>query len=165
MLGHFIRCSKTIQAIINFFFIHNNAFSVCRRKKSVKKHRFLLQIARWGAGINDSCVKSRDGKQDSMILTANRLSGRENRAILALCRFTDGRKCCFLHIVFSVGDMVASFRDIFHLVQIKTSCPKIFFRFEQDESVFLIERIDELGSPDGNLSDGFDGFQFIYAVL
>ena len=152
-------------AVTGYEYTENHRILVCRRKKSVKKHRFLLQIARQGAGINDSCVKSRDGKQDSMIFMTNRPSGRESRAILALCRFTDGRKCCFLHIVFPVGDMGASFRDIFHLVQIKTLRPKIFFRFEQDESVFLIERIDELGSPDGNLSDGFDGFQFIYAVL
>ena len=152
-------------AVTGYEYTENHRISVCRRKKSVKKHRFLLQIARQGAGINDSCGKSRDGKQESTILAANRPSGRENRANLASCRFTAGWKRCFQHIVFPFGDIVASFRDIFHLVQIKTSRPKIFFRFEQDESVFLIERIDELGSPDGNLSDGFDGFQFIYAVL
>ena len=90
-------------AVTGYEYTENHRISVCRRKKSVKKHRFWLQIVRQEAGINDSCGKSRDGKQDSMILTANRPSGRENRANLASCRFTVDKKRSFLFVVILNG--------------------------------------------------------------
>lgn len=66
----------SLPAVTGYEYTENHRISVCRWMKSVKKHRFLLQIMQRGRRINDSCVKSNDGKQESLVLAPRRTTGK-----------------------------------------------------------------------------------------
>ena len=71
--------------------------SARRRKKSAEKQCFLLPIVRREAGNDVSCIKSADGKQETMFLASNLRTGRRNRVFLAPNRRTGNKKQRFLH--------------------------------------------------------------------